>query len=105
MKPLLQEIADYYITRYKNEITDFCFVFPNKRAGVFFNHFLAEAAEREKHPLIHPEVLTISDFVAEMIQLVEATRIEQLLILYRCYCDIVSESIDVDSKSEPVDFN
>lgn len=105
MKPLLQEIADYYITRYKNEITDFCFVFPNKRAGVFFNHYLAEAAEREKYPLIHPEVLTISDFVAEMIQLVEATRIEQLLILYRCYCEIVSESIDADSKSEQVDFN
>ncbi len=105
MKPLLQEIAGYYIDRHAGEITNYCFVFPNKRAGVFFNHFLALAAEEAGMPLIHPEVLTISDFVADVTECVEASRIEQLFILYRCYRDVMNRHVAGDGEPNSVDFN
>lgn len=105
MKPLLQEIAEYYISRYGRGVIDCCFVFPNKRAGVFFNHFLGRAAEDAGYPLIHPEVLTISDFVSDFTDDVEATRIEQLFILYRCYRDIVLAGCAEGEEPDSVDFN
>lgn len=105
MKPLLQEIAQYYIDRHAGEITNFCFIFPNKRAGVFFNHFLAQAAEDAGMPLIHPEVLTISDFVSDITECIEASRIEQLFILYRCYRDVMNRHAVGDEEPGSVDFN
>ncbi|MDE7473107.1 MAG: PD-(D/E)XK nuclease family protein [Muribaculaceae bacterium] len=105
MKPFLQEIAEYYLSRCGSRIIDYCFVFPNKRAGVFFNHYLAEAARATGTPLIHPEVMTVSDFVTDMTDLVEASRIEQLLILYRCYREIMAEQTPEGAEPEHVDFN
>ncbi|MDE7385808.1 MAG: PD-(D/E)XK nuclease family protein [Muribaculaceae bacterium] len=105
MKPFLQEIAEYYLSRCGAGIIDYCFVFPNKRAGVFFNHYLAEAARAKCTPLIHPEVMTVSAFVTEITGLVEASRIEQLLILYRCYREIMAEHTPPGMEPEHVDFN
>jgi len=105
MKPLLQDIAEYYIGRQGRDITNYCFVFPNKRAGVFFNHFLARAAEDAGFPLIHPEVLTISDFIAGFTDSVEASRIEQLFILYRCYRDVMTRNRTTEEEADGVDFN
>lgn len=105
MKPFLQEIAEYYIEHNVKEITNYCFVFPNKRAGVFFNHFLAQAADDAGTPLIHPEVATISDFVADVSENVEASRIEQLFILYRCYRDVLTRNASGDDDMNSVDFN
>ncbi len=105
MKPLLQDIAEYYISRCGRGVIDYCFVFPNKRAGVFFNYFLGRAAEDAGYPLIHPEVMTISDFVADFTDEVEATRIEQLFILYRCYRDIVLAGTPEGEEPDSIDFN
>lgn len=105
MKPLLQEIAEYYISRCGRDVIDYCFVFPNKRAGVFFNYFLGRAAEESGYPLIHPEVVTISDFISDFTDDVEATRIEQLFILYRCYRDIVLADTLEGEEPDSVDFN
>ena len=103
MKPFLRDIAAYYIDRYGKEVSDLCFVFPNKRSGVFFSHYMDEKATDSGFPLIHPEVLTISDLILDLTDGVEASRIEQLFILYRCYRDIVREQ--KGSKEEIVDFN
>ncbi len=103
MKTLLSEIAEYYVNRYGREIIDFCFIFPNKRAGVFFSHFIDIASTRLGFPLIHPEVTTISDMVSELTDGIEASRIEQLFILYRCYREIIQE--ERADGEESVDFN
>lgn len=104
MTPLLQEIARYYYTTHIHDLTDYCFVFPNKRAGVFFNHYLSELAHEEKKNLLHPHVTTISDFVTDVAETIDASRIEQLFILYRCYHKIATK----DSKAgddNTIDFN
>lgn len=103
MNTFLSEIARYYIDRYGKDIIDFCFVFPNKRAGVFFSHFIDQASTEAGYPLIHPEVTTISDLVADITDAIEASRIEQLFILYRCYRDIIRQ--EKGSAEETVDFN
>lgn len=105
MTPFLHEIARYFIERQGRDLIDFCFVFPNKRAGVFFNHYLGLEADKAGFPLIHPEVLTISDFVADITDSVEASRIEQLFLLYRCYRDIMSRHAASDDDTPSVDFN
>ncbi|MDE6085863.1 MAG: hypothetical protein K2G40_05620, partial [Muribaculaceae bacterium] len=103
MNTFLRDIASYYIARYGKEISDLCFVFPNKRAGVFFSHYVDEQATDAGFPLIHPAVVTISDLIVDITDGIEASRIEQLFILYRCYRDIVRE--EKGTAEETVDFN
>ena len=103
MNTFLQDIARYYIELYGRDLIDLCFVFPNKRAGVFFSHYLEEESTKNGFPLIHPEVMTISDLISDLTNGIEASRIEQLFILYRCYRDIVREEKGTDE--ETVDFN
>lgn len=105
MKPFLQEIAEYYIKNRADKLEDYCFVFPNKRSSVFFSHFLAEAALADDIAVLHPEVMTISDLVAEQTDAVEATRLEQLFILYHCYRSIIKEDIAEGAAEPLVDFN
>lgn len=103
MKPLLQEIASYYYHKAAGSLDRYCFIFPSKRAGVFFNHFLAREAREARRPLLHPEVTTINEFVSDITESIEASRIEQLFILYRCYRDVMNENRG--DEGEEVDFN
>ncbi|MCM1449003.1 MAG: PD-(D/E)XK nuclease family protein [Clostridiales bacterium] len=105
MTPFLQEIAKYYIEKHGRGLIDYCFVFPNKRAGVFFNHFLAVESQIAGYPLIHPEVMTISDLVIEITGDIEASRIEQLFLLYRCYRNVMERHKADDDDPVAIDFN
>lgn len=105
MTPFLQEIARYYVASVGQALSGYCFVFPNKRAGVFFDHFLAEAASDAGLTLIHPEVTSITDFVTDVTDLVEASRVEQLFILYRCYREVMRSRAAGADSDDTVDFN
>lgn len=104
MKPLLQSIADYYLDRRPHDLHRYCFVLPNKRPGVFLDHYMSLHAAGHRQALLHPAITTITDFVTETSGLVEASRIEQLFTLYTCYRDIISRRWSkVDEKD--LDFN
>lgn len=105
MKPFLLEIAEYYVTSHPDELSNYCFIFPNKRSGVFFSRFLAEVAAACDKPLFHPEITTISDFIAEVSDSVEASRLEQLFILYHCYKKVVEQETPIDREPQVIDFN
>lgn len=107
MKPLLHEIARYYVGKDAHALANYCFIFPNKRSGIFFSHYLAIEADRAGLPLIHPEIITISDFVAEVSESIEASRIEQLFIMYRCYREVLEKNSAANGSETPVevDFN
>ena len=62
MTPFLKQIASLFYKEYKANISDFCFVFPNRRSGLFFQKYLSEEIET---PLFSPEICTITEFFAK----------------------------------------
>ncbi len=83
MIPFLQQVAKAYLANEREEMIDYCFVFPNKRSGVFFRHYLTE--EMGGDPFIMPEIATIAEVTASFSALAPAPRLDQLFILYNEY--------------------
>jgi hypothetical protein len=86
----LQNVAATYYKIFGQAVSEYTFVFPNRRAGVFFRKYLAEVAGK---PLFSPEVLTVTDLFARLSSCKQADRIEMLFVLYGEYIRI-SRSTD-----------
>ncbi len=82
MTPFLYNVADTYYKAYGQKISRYTFVFPNRRAGIFFQHYLSEIA---KQPIFSPEILTVTDLFEKLCPLQKADRIEMLFMLYDIY--------------------
>ena len=95
MIPFLKSVAEAYASRYK-DYSDICMLFPNKRSGRFFLKYLKEALP-EGTTVVAPHVMTISDFAQMLAGRVINSRIDSLLILYRCYCELRGMDISADS--------
>jgi len=85
MIPFLKSIARGYASRYP-DLSEFCFLFPNKRSGTFFLKYLKE--ECGNHLVIAPEVKTITEFVADISGRVVASRLDMIFLLYHCYREL-----------------
>ena len=59
MTPFLKLVADDVYKRFNGHLEDVAVVFPNKRAGLFFNRYLLESSNNA--PLWSPKYLTIAD--------------------------------------------
>lgn len=79
MVPFLYQVAEVFHARLGNELYRHTFVFPNRRAGVFFRKYLAEIADK---PLFSPSVITIQELFASLSSYQPADRIEMLVMLY-----------------------
>lgn len=96
----LESVARAYVSRYE-EMTDFCFVFPNKRSGSFFLKHLSSVLGTKS--ILAPEVLDIASFVTRIADREAATRIDLLFRLYRIYAaqaGLTTELTDADSVLE-----
>lgn len=93
MASFLSQIADIYVKNKAQSLSDYCFIFPNKRSGLFFRQALSDRLSNE---YIEPEITTISDFINKFNELIEATRFEQLFILFNEYKELSSYSKDFD---------
>ncbi|MDR1102861.1 MAG: PD-(D/E)XK nuclease family protein [Tannerella sp.] len=82
MTPFLQQVADAYYRHCGADIQHLAFVFPNRRAGLFFRKYLSMAAGQ---PIFSPAVLTISGLFFELSERQPADRIRTLFLLYRIY--------------------
>lgn len=109
MKPFLYSIAEAYIRNEPEAVAEYCFVFPNKRSGVFFHHAFARASRAAGRHIPHPATTTISDFIERFVPGNTAERLEMILILYRAYREVIyrhsgetRESMEI---AEMVDFN
>ena len=87
MTSFLERLAHTYIKQDKDLMIDYCFVFPNKRSGVFFKHFL-ENGIVEDSTFVLPEITTISDFISDFSDYVLADRYDLLFTLYDSYNSI-----------------
>lgn len=82
MTPFLYQIASLFYEEYGAEISHLAFVFPNRRAGIFFQKYLSEVSDR---PLFSPTILTINDLFIQLSGKQSADRISMLFTLYDIY--------------------
>ncbi|MDU1891274.1 MAG: PD-(D/E)XK nuclease family protein [Dysgonomonas sp.] len=85
MIPFLYNVAQAYYKTYGQEISRYTFVFPNRRAGIFFQHYLSQIA---KQPIFSPEILTVTDMFERLSPYKKADRIEMLFLLYDIYINL-----------------
>ena len=78
----LQRIAKAFYTAYEADIRKFTFVFPNRRAGLFFQKYLTELIDK---PVFSPEIITINDCFFNASTRRVADRTAELFRLYRIY--------------------
>jgi hypothetical protein len=89
MKPFLYKVASLYYSEYETEVSRLAFVFPNRRAGLFFQKYLSEIADK---PVFSPTIFTINDLFMQLSGKQTADRISMLFTLYHTYiCKSASE--------------
>lgn len=89
----LKEIASRFYAREGQNIKDICFVFPGRRAGLFFQKSLGEVAEK---PIFSPAIVTINDLFTRLSGLRIADRLDVLFRLYRIYTDVSGSTESFD---------
>lgn len=91
MTPFLKQVAEHYLS--EGDISNRCFIFPNRRSMVFFKKYLGEVLSS---PIISPKMVTIKDFFFSVTGAQSADRVTLLLELYKCYKDLnpKAESLD-----------
>ena len=88
--PFLQQVARHYVEH--QHLEDYCFVFPNRRSGQFFIHYLqqeyvaVDGRMGRRMPHLMPSVTSINELVARLTGTVAATDVEMLFALYDAYC-------------------
>lgn len=98
----LKSVAQAYASRY-DEMSEFCFLFPNKRSGTFFLKHLSESLDDK--PMLAPEVLGVEEFVTRIADREPASRIDMLFRLYNIYCNLAGKSGALASESDLLDFD
>ncbi|HRS67348.1 MAG TPA: PD-(D/E)XK nuclease family protein [Paludibacteraceae bacterium] len=94
MTPFLEQLAQKYYDKYANELSDFAFVFPNRRAGLFFRKALGKVANQ---PLFAPEIIAINDLFFKESQLLQADKVTLLFTLYNSFKKVVNKEESFDT--------
>ena len=82
MNPFLRQVADYIYTNHRSEMSEYCLVFPGRRAGVFFTAYLNELIEK---PILSPEIITINELISSLTGLQQADPVSLVLKLQEVY--------------------
>ncbi|MDR2927082.1 MAG: PD-(D/E)XK nuclease family protein [Cytophagaceae bacterium] len=89
----LDSLADFYVRNHSDNISNICFVFPGRRAGVFFKN---KIKERFNRPVWTPRIITISDLFAELSGMQPCDNIRQLFTLYKVYRRVMGTNTGID---------
>lgn len=93
MKPFLQLVANDLYEKLHGDFSHTAVVFPNKRAGLFFNEHLAAIAQR---PIWSPTYLTISELFCSLTDCKVGDSIELVCHLYRIFKNITQSKETLD---------
>lgn len=83
MTPFLKLVADDIYSRFNGHLEDVAVVFPNKRAGIFFNKYLLESSNNA--PMWSPKYMTISELFLQNSSLAIGDPILLVSKLYKEY--------------------
>ena len=78
----LQKLAKHVTTTYPEGLDELCFVFPSRRAGLFFKR---ELAKIKRSTFWAPEVLTIPEFIEDLSGYRVLGSLEQLFWMYEIH--------------------
>ncbi|MFW6100556.1 MAG: PD-(D/E)XK nuclease family protein [Bacteroidota bacterium] len=82
MQYFLQEVARDVYKKHGDALSGICLVFPNRRSGLFFKHYLANEL---RHPVWAPAILTISDLMQEFSGLQKADHLSLIFTLHQVF--------------------
>jgi len=83
MKSFLEYVAEDIIRKYGTDLSRIAVVFPNKRASLFLNEWLARYAQK---PIWSPAYITISELFRQQSELQVADPIKLVCDLHKSFC-------------------
>lgn len=89
----LEKIATVYLAHHSEDLSEMMFVFPNRRSGLFFRHYLTQQI---KHPIFAPQIIPISDLFSQLSSLQPLDRLGLLFLLYTLYNQISGKEESFD---------
>lgn len=95
MKPFLKSVAEDIYRRFGGKLDNVAVVFPNKRAGLFFNEYLLECSGNV--PIWSPRYMTISELFQQNSELVVG---DSILLVSRLYKEYIRPKRAEESQEE-----
>src|SRR5574344_2698858 len=93
METFLNIVAKDIYTKIGNDLSKVAIVFPNKRASLFFNEFLADQSE---NPIWSPAYLSISELFQQLSVLKLADSVTLVCELYKVFIEETKSSETLD---------
>ena len=93
MDPFLKQVANYLYQNHRSELSEFCLVFPGRRAGLFFTAYLNEMVESS---MLAPEIITINELISSVSGLQQADQIALVLKLQEAYSRVTGHQEPLD---------
>lgn len=93
MNPFLKQVARHLYTYHRDELSEYCLVFPGRRAGVFFTAYLNELVDK---PMLSPEIITINELISRLTNLNEADTVSLVLKLQEVYSKVTGHQESLD---------
>ncbi len=94
MTPFLKTVAADLYAKTGGNFDDVTIIFPNKRAGIFFNQYLAELNGGK--PMWLPNYVTITDIFSSLSPLTIADPVTLVCLLYQTYCKTTGSTDTLD---------
>jgi RecB family exonuclease len=86
----LESIARYYFQNYKTDLSSICFVFPSRRAGIFFQNHLQKLATA---PVWSPDIRTINELVESTSKSLTGDSITLIFKLHKVYNQVMGSAV------------
>ena len=93
MTPFLKYVAADLRQKFGNDLSHVCVVFPNKRAALFFNDYLAEETSQ---PIWAPQYLSISELFRSFSAYNQADSIDTICRLYNIFVETTGNHASLD---------
>lgn len=93
MKTFLESVAEDLLNKFGTNLANVAIVFPNKRAALFLNEYLARKAQK---PIWSPAYITISDLFRQQSTLAVGDQIKLICDLHKSFVKItgINETLD-----------
>ena len=89
----LEEIVEVVLSRFADAADEVTIVFPNRRAGLFFQKYLAAQITK---PVWSPRIVSIEDFIKNLSGLKSADKLDLVFDLYRVFTKLNKSGEDFD---------
>lgn len=95
MKPFLKSVAEDIYNKFNGKLDNIAVVFPNKRAGLFFNEYLLQCSGNA--PIWSPRYMTISELFLQNSDMVIG---DPILLISKLYKEYIRPRRDDESQSD-----